>query len=432
MSESKMFTMVIQEVPPGKMFLNNEDAKSLGLDVGDLCHFIEEETDESCVARVIIDNDVSSECFAINENMADSIGAAEGFEYLLKKYTENLDKQLEKVVIGVSDAGTQLNLDIENILLEKKKNIESFLQKKIIQTGLKILYEDAGIILEIDNTVPKLDGGEYAILQEVEIELYPVIKAPFNGILLVDMSKSMEEEDIQVDDSIKQALVQLHKMADNNLPNVELFLSKIETRQVIKRIESAILAGILFFAEKVARGAGEKISLIIYSNSAHSIEFNIGNETTPWLDISKGGLEDEKEVVAMILAAALLSKINKVKSGHTNMGKALLEAKKIIENIHEFEMKAIDHIQPTMVILLTDGEFDVHPSPIHVMKKEFPSVEKIVVHTVGIGNDIDKAVLKRIAELGHGEFLHAQNLTELLEFYSSLARRFKVISKIST
>ena len=63
-------------------------------------------------------------------------------------------------------------------------------------------------------------------------------------------------------------------------------------------------------------------------------------------------------------------------------------------------------------------------------KEHFQDMPKVVVHTVGIGNEVDDDVLARIAELGKGEYYHATDLARLLQFYSSLARKFKILSRV--
>ena len=54
---------------------------------------------------------------------------------------------------------------------------------------------------------------------------------------------------------------------------------------------------------------------------------------------------------------------------------------------------------------------------------------KTVLHTIGIGGDIDEEFLKTCAEYGSGEFCKANDLSHLLEFYSTLAQKFKIITR---
>ncbi len=422
----EQFTLVFKDIDPGKIGVNTKDAERLDIEVGDIVEFVDPDIDESAAAKVLIHKNIPEGHFVVSAELASSIGAEEGFEFNLRRYEGSLNTALEKVSIGIGDAGLIEGLDIEEIITTKQSEIEAYLSRRLLFNGLKMKWPELGITLEVASMEPELPEGEYAICQEVMVELYPIVKSAFNGILLIDSSRSMEERDVVVDSSVHTALTQLHKMAEG-IPNVASFIAEVENRSVARRLESAVLSGMLYFAEKVARGKGEKIAVIPYSNNAEPIEFSLLGETQPWLDVSKGGLEEHKSDVSMLLGSHLLMKVTEMTSRHTNMGDAMDKAYDIAQKMGAYEQSEEGQARerPVMIVLLTDGEFDVGDSPVRVVRKRRKEVSKVVVHTVGIGDEIDEAVLKRIAQLGHGEYIHANDLNRLLEFYSSLAKKFK-------
>jgi hypothetical protein len=429
--EENLLTLIYKNIDPSKIGVNPEDADKLDLEVGDVCEFVDVDTEEVAAAKVLIHKNIPTGTFVTSEELASSIGAEEGFQFALRRYKGELQSMLRKISIGIGDAGIFPDLDIEKIITDKQLDIQKYLSKRLVFPGLKMKWEELGITLEVMGSLPAMSHGQYAICQEVVVELFPVVKSAFNGILLIDTSKSMEERDVVVDDKIHNALQQLHAMAEEMMPNIKVFIEQIEAKSIARRLDSAILSAMLYFAEKVARGKGEKIAIVTYSDFAEPIEFTIGGAANPWLDVSKGGLEERKEDVSMLLGSNLLLKVRTMTAHHTNIGAAIDSAYNIAQEMGTYEKDVEGTLEkPVMVVLLTDGEFDVGPSPVRVVKDKFKTMSKVVIHTVGIGDDIDEAVLKRISELGHGEFIKANDLNKLLEFYSTLAQKFKAIYKM--
>jgi hypothetical protein len=99
----------------------------------------------------------------------------------------------------------------------------------------------------------------------------------------------------------------------------------------------------------------------------------------------------------------------------------------------KFEPNSITgKINPTMIVLLTDGQpnkgngLGINPVPIaRKCGRDYPNT---VLYTIGLG-EADNRLLKRLAEIGRGEFYEANDLGELTKFYDLLARRFMIALK---
>ena len=425
-------TLVLADVSAGKIILNPADCDEMDLEMGDILEIVDEDVDEAGAARVQVSDEVEKGTFRIAENLADSIGAVAGHEYLLRKYEKELTNTLDRVLVGVTSDGSIQDVDIEAVITDQLEDVEQFLMHRLIFNGLRIHWKEKGLILEISETEPRLSDGEYVVFQELKLEMYPVMKSAFNGILLIDMSKSMQAKDMPVDSSVKNAFQQLHDMAYGKIQEIEDYLKEVESDDEAKRIDSAVISAMLFFSEKIARGKGEKIAVVPYSDDALPLMFQAAEQSTKWLDVSTTGYADMKMDVAMVLGSSILSMLGSVEARHTNMGKALTIAHEIAEEMAAYEVhdEGLSRPNPVMIILLTDGEFDVGPSPVRFAKKHLRKRSRTVVHTVGIGSEIDESILRRISELGHGEFTRANDLGRLMEFYSSLAQKFKTVIKV--
>ncbi|MEW5760519.1 MAG: vWA domain-containing protein [Candidatus Thermoplasmatota archaeon] len=419
----KKLTLRYQDVAGNKIALNPKDAEELGLDVGDICKIIDETYLELGAAKTVVDQKLKQGFFATDEALADSLTIEEGFDYILEKYMGIFDLPLEKLTVEITDIGTAK--DVGRTVTTEHSEVEQFLRGRVVHKGLKLRWKEKGIIMEIKETTPDIKSGEYIIFGDVaRIELYAA-GTPFNGILLIDMSASMKERDMPVNERVLPMLTSLHNMAENAMPEVRDYIIELEKAKTIRRLDSAAVSAMLYLAEKVARGQGEKTAIITYSDDAKPLTYRIKGEEVPWYDIARGGIKEEREEAAIVIGDALFMRMEQAESKNTNMESALLKAKEIADQMEGIEIKQQDgKTNPIMIILLTDGEYTMGKSPVSVVQRYFANRPKTIIHTIGIGEDADEAVLRRCAEVGKGEYCKAKDLERLLEFYSKHAKRF--------
>jgi Ca-activated chloride channel family protein len=97
------------------------------------------------------------------------------------------------------------------------------------------------------------------------------------------------------------------------------------------------------------------------------------------------------------------------------------------------------------IILLSDGQANVGPDPLEAAK--LAAARGVRIHTVGIGTveginlgfegwsmrvRLDDEVLRKIATMTRGEYLHASNAAELKKVYRQLTTRLVLEKKRST
>ena len=128
-----------------------------------------------------------------------------------------------------------------------------------------------------------------------------------------------------------------------NDKEVQEFLKKFKPGTQIPRRMAAAFAAILFLAEKVGRGFGEKVSIIRFADEAQVLQTPDGKL---WMDSSSG-----QKGILEATARQIVNEIGNAFGQATNMGQAMLKAQEILV---QFQIEKPD--QPTMIVLLTDGE----------------------------------------------------------------------------
>ena len=110
--EENLLTLIYKNIDPGKLGINNKDAEELDLEVGDICEFIDVDTEEMAAAKILIHKNIPRGTFVASEELASSIGAEEGFQFALKRYKGELHTMLRKLSIGVGDGGIGLSAPV--------------------------------------------------------------------------------------------------------------------------------------------------------------------------------------------------------------------------------------------------------------------------------------------------------------------------------
>ena len=118
----EMFTMIYKDIDPGRIGISTLDAQKLDIEVGDIIEFVDPDIDEAAAAKVLIHPNIPEGHFVVSAELAASVGAEEGFEFALRRYTGALNTALEKVSIGIGDAGLIEGLDIEDIITRRKRH----------------------------------------------------------------------------------------------------------------------------------------------------------------------------------------------------------------------------------------------------------------------------------------------------------------------
>ncbi|MHA1194754.1 MAG: vWA domain-containing protein, partial [Promethearchaeota archaeon] len=315
---------------------------------------------------------------------------------------------LQKISLGITPITGENVWEIVSSARENITSLKAWLENYIIFKGIKLRWSAVNIACSVLNTVPDLTGDVFAqVTQNTTINLTPMGLIPFNAILIIDISRSMMARDV---------------FATNIAPAIEGIKAAMESREIqeflkhfkpninVPRRIAAAFAAVLFLSEKVGRGFGEKVAVIRFADEAQILPF--GNSF--YIDSASG-----KKGVLEDAARMIVDRIANAYGQATNMGAALLAAHQIL---NEFEKMNPD--QPTMIVLLTDGE-PTDGDAFFENIKLFAQKSNVILYIVGLGNPNDELMTKA-AQLCGGEYFKPADAGELLVWYSKRARDLTV------
>ncbi|MEM3526448.1 MAG: VWA domain-containing protein, partial [Candidatus Jordarchaeaceae archaeon] len=186
------------------------------------------------------------------------------------------------------------------------------------------------------------------------------------------------------------------------------FLSKFEEGDEVKRRHGAAFAALLYLAEKVGRGYGEKVAIATYHDEAKIIKFD-GND---YYDATTGKIDQ--------VADTILTEVAYKTGGYTNMSDALRKAISILK-------KSFKGSGQNMIVFMTDGfpqGTDTEEAVMSIVERELRPLSNVVLYTVGIGGEVNDRLMENIATATGGVYFKATDLGKLLNWYSELARTF--------
>ena len=408
----------------GFVNVHPKTAKKLDADIGSIVIFEDPQSSFWGAAEVRKNNDVSEDHIVIDTLVLEASLLMEGDQVEVILYDEDM-LALEYVEFGIKplteDANTE---DLVSRAAERVKSLENIIDGRLVYPGMAFNWPELAVKVEIINTKPDLAGKRFAKLafealrERTGYQFKTVgIASPFNAVLCVDTSGSMKTTDVPVQD-IAHAREGLKDLAGDS-PEVHAFLNRFEEGRNVSRAEAAAMAVLLYLAEKVGRGYGEKVGVITFEKEVSEMTFlnSDTGEVQPFVECTGR----EKALGLQIISTHV---VDKVEEGGTltDMGSALAKAHEIME---EFG----DPNKPTMLIMLTDGMTTSGPPPLKVLKERFTDRNKLVIYSIGLGerSEIDEELMLAIAQYGNGSYRHVDNMRDLLEWYGKLAGEFAVV-----
>lgn len=408
------------DVDEGSIKVNTETLGRLGLSDGDLCKVVFPITMKTALVSITSGDDVASGDFISAEGLPFHFGIEEGFDCELDSYDRGL-KDIDNVILKVDSLGDK-DVDVNTYITGQKDALIQRMMGRYINNNSKIPFYDLGIYVEVESVYPKLSSEEYGFFNEsIDVQLSKKYKNYFNGILLLDCSKSMSsknEEDMMmplVNDAFLENI-------SSNKEVKDYISNKIHEKERITKLDAAILAIMAFLSAKVSRGRGEEISIVLWSEVAISLNFVVDGKKRSWISTGEIG---EKDTMAEVIASELLNEAYRIQSKQTNMEKAIIRAREIRDGIVN-EQKAKGEAHPTMIIFLTDGKRTAGRSPIGMVKDEIANLDKTVLHTIGLGDDVEEQELIDMANLCSGKYFNTRDVKELIEFYDEEASKFTI------
>jgi hypothetical protein len=408
----------------GYASLHSKTAETLKADIGSIVLFEDSESGFWGAAEIRKSPDVPQNKIMVDSLVLEASLLMEGDKVDVTLYDRPMTA-LDYVEFGLKplteDANTE---DLVTRAAERVPTLEKLIGGRLVYPGMSFNWPELSVKVEILNTRPTLTGRNFAKLafealrNKTGYQFKTVgISTPFNAILCIDTSGSMKTDDVPVKD-VAHAREGLKDLAGDN-PDVQAFLDRFEEGTNVTRAEAAAMAVLLYLAEKVGRGFGEKVALITFEKAVSEMTFMDPDtgEVLPFVECTG----KNKALGLQVISTHV---IDKVEEGGTltNMGDALMKAGEILDAFG-------DPKKPTMIIMLTDGMTTTGPPPLKVLKERFSGHRKLVMYCIGLGerSEIDEELMLAMAEYGNGTYRHVDNMRDLLEWYGRLASEFAIV-----
>ncbi|NHJ46207.1 MAG: VWA domain-containing protein [Asgard group archaeon] len=412
----------------GRAYMNKRDMDRLGVDDFDILQLINE-FEDSCAVQVLENDEVEVESIAVDNGILDSANISDGDRVNVRK--AHLKKEaITRVKFGIEPLEGQPVEECISYILENFDEMTSVIRNRPIYRNLQVDWPDAGcghVKISFLDSDPDIEGDEVGIIdpsgKEIEVQLVPASEMSFNAVLVLDVSGSMSKEDMVVKGT--GTAVEGLRRGLKGGRDLESLLDEFDEKKV-SRIKGAALATLLFLSQKVSRGWGEQLAILSFAGDVDVFEVEYGSGgPTPVISCT-----GEAKSAGLEIIADYVSKRCSKGGGLTFMSGALQQA---YEMTNQFEPNSITGKgNPNMIVLLTDGQpnkgngLGINPVPIvRKCARDYPNT---VLYTIGLG-EADSRLLKRLSEIGRGEFYEAADLGELTKFYDLLARRFMIALK---
>jgi hypothetical protein len=404
----------------GYVYVNTADLGLIGCKSNDLIKIIDDDTKNFCILRIEGRVDLQNDILLGDANILEPLGFQENSFVEIELYNE------PKVIVSeILVEFSTFDFDPKEMYTQETyKDLLNFISHYYLLNQTKLYWPEKSMNLGIYINKPQLNSMQHTVINPNSpptIKLQEEIqKMAFNAILLIDKSRSMTTKDMKlanVSPVINQLITEFSGSLDSKSPFKKWLVSLNDYGDVMSRLDSVILATIIYFQQKISRGYGEKCAFILYADEAKAIPIN-GKEIFEATEFSPTFCEQ------LYLTIRKDSSFIGYKS--TNISGSLDAAKDIILNISKTNQN------PIMILLLTDGGPSNADSPSRViytskiLKTEL-DLAKIpcVMYTIGIGA-ARAQLMTDIAKIFNGEYLNVKDVQVLTQWYDRLAKNFSV------
>ncbi|MFW9922731.1 MAG: VWA domain-containing protein [Candidatus Thorarchaeota archaeon] len=407
-SDQLYLSVIIDYGLIGAAKLSPIDAEKMKIQTGNLIKIQDEEGKHKYKTRAIIDYNVEVGTIHCDGSLH-VFSDISSEKAVVEKIANSTIIHPDRISLTIKTSNT----DTFTVVSELRKNtkiLRDFLSNYVLYNNLKIHWKEKELLLRINEIQSLNSPDKVAILDLAStclLSIRPEGLVPFNAILLMDNSKSMNGKDLEVK-NIKTVVQQLKDVFGNVL--LTDFLKEFHEGVFIKRKSAATFASLMFLSEKVRRGLDETVSIITFADDAEILRVN----GKPYVNSTTRTRETMK------LAEQILENTDEKFGAGTNMASAVDQCEKIIEALPRNKKR-----NPFLVILLTDG-FDTSKRIKESVLKMLNTGYNIVLYAVGIGPFVNRKELEEISKISGGEFFIPEDLNELIEWYRALARDLSV------
>ncbi|MGQ4876078.1 MAG: vWA domain-containing protein [Promethearchaeia archaeon] len=431
----------------GMAIFNPDDLNDIGIKENDLIKIYEESSLDFVVLKAISNNKVQKDTLIADPNILSNLGIEDGFLVEVEPFS-GIIKKAKKLTIEFS------TIDSDPMEFFQKSSIEhlkDFLSNYYFSITSEIYWPEKNATLRVNIDNPIIGENELCIYsKDCEIKLMEQVQSmPFNAILLIDKSGSMNRRDVilngieNVLEDLKNRLIDVNQNFNTSsfFPELRELFNRLSNKNSLKesyvkdsegnwtvkkskgasRLDSVIFATLLFFQLKISRGFGEKCAFVIYADEAKPINF--GEKF--YIEASEFTPQICNNLIKKIRDTSYL------RYGNTNISSAIEICKKIALDFRE----NLGSKNPLMILLLTDGS--PYPKELDNPKKLLKTISSLketldkyqipfVIYAIGIGEVLNKSedLLTHVAKEGNGEFHYVSRVDKLIHWYQTLANNF--------
>ncbi|MHA1401279.1 MAG: VWA domain-containing protein [Candidatus Heimdallarchaeaceae archaeon] len=381
-------------------------ADKIGVIPGDIIIIEDTISREEIGLISVTDETVSDDVILIDSNIGDATGFLEDTQVKITRYTGSLTP-VNKIVIGVELKDSSKYIDIDKLIQDIREKIfelKKYIDGKLIKKDAVLYWKQYDVYLHILETEPELEDKvfskiDWEVLKEVSLKRKDK-SIPFNGVLLLDVSQSMETIDMEI-----RSITAIHGLKDHisETSSTKSFFDQFSEETQTERYKAATLAALIYVTEKLGRGSGEKVAFIHFSDNAELIQV-CGQD---WYESGSCQIDDLMETI--------IQSVEKAPHGYTNMTAALEKAIEISQKFGDPDTK------PIMFVLLTDGYPNDENAVRNTITKITNNMPNVVLYTIGIGEGLNDILMEEIAADTGGVYFKVSDLKELLRWYSKLA-----------
>lgn len=409
-----MVSLKIKERKGGEGFLNSNDASLLDAEIGDVIIIQHPRIKSKASVTIDIDDNVEAGTIELDRTIYESISLNVGRDANIERY-EGALVPVEYVEFGLGPApGTKSSKDLMVVANENQKEFRTFLGNRVFMKNSKLIWDKYGIEFTIKGTerekLSKDDVARFGSIKEFAFLSTGSGPVSFDGILMIDVSGTMGTEDMLIPD-LGWMMDDMGKEFTSS--KSKKFLDSIKGKETITRFDAATLCALKYLIEKVARGSGDNISIILFSNNAEPIYFG------------KDIFYNESSTKQIFEAGdTIIRSVQDYTHNLTNMTDAFEKAIDVAKRLPKDKMK--------MFVLLTDGKpqgTDNEDSVLEIVRTRISPRKDVVVNTLGLGREVNDDFMAQIVEMTGGRYHHVSTFEELAKIYSKYAREFKIIGR---
>ncbi len=252
-------------------------------------------------------------------------------------------------------------------------------------------------------TKPESSGGN--ISKSNEIQNSPNTRHNklngYDSILMVDLSGSMDTEDMVIGDKTHEIIEANGSKFTNKHGTV--LIERMRDKELVSRIDGTALAVLNYSQIKRQNNA---FGMVYFSDEGIPVKFPNGTHSC------------SSAVPIAEFGEAMLGEIAKNWHGLTNLEDGLIKAIEVA--------KELDHQKHKMIVLLMDGKPENMEECIQIVDRRIVPRKDMIINTLGYGDSVDEEFLMTIANKTGGEYHKVQDTDDLIDIFSNFAVEFKI------